>query len=138
MNKNIHKEGFDLPSDYFEISKAKTMDKIHAIAQDDLSISSKINQQPRRKLITLVMRYSSIAACLAIGVYFIAQDNDSSLLSQSELDIEYVDYLIDNADALTLDDLDTFGGLMSDDFIEDDELLDYLEDVDLDEILDLI
>ncbi len=135
MKENRHNKQFKVPRDYFDNSKSATMAKITAMAQDDYPSSK---NEPKRKLISIVMKYVSIAACLAIGVYIISEHNNQTMSSQSDLGIDYVDYLIDNTDALTLDDLDAFGELLSDNFIEDDELIDYLEDADLDDILDLI
>ena len=138
MKDHIQNPEFKVPGDYFEKSKSNTIANITSMAQDDSASMIPIHQQPPRKLIPLMMKYASVAACLAIGIYFITQEKDHPILSEPDLSLEYVDYLIDNTDALTLDDLDAFGGLMSDDFIEDDELIDYLEEVDLEDILDLI
>lgn len=136
MEQNNKKEGYKVPHRYFDRSKDHTLSSISRLAKSEAKAESKRSTSTVR---TLWLKYGAVAASLIIGFVIYDQNNHTyPVTPDQDLSVAYLDYLIDNTDILSMEDLSLFDDVMLDDVTEDEELLEYLEELDTEDIMSIM
>lgn len=128
MRERATKEGYKIPEGYFEKSKSQAIEHILELE----------NHQHSRKIWRL-FNLKSLAIAASIGLAILVVVNDSNHNNDTiNLDGTYVEYLIEHSDSFAIDDLSDLDRWVEYDYMENEELLIYIESVEIEELNEII